>query len=597
MCGIYGLCSGGAALAPVLEGLSRLEYRGYDSAGVAFFTAQGAVKTLRTTERVERLKQMAAAETDGGTAIAHTRWATHGGVTLQNAHPHTVGRVTLVHNGIIENYERLRAELGYAPVSGTDTEIAAALIDGEYGADPVRALEAAAARLEGSYALAVIFSDRPGLIYAMRRESPLALMRTADGCFLSSDPATFPACGEYYVPEEGTIAELSREGVRFFGGEAKKRTLGETERNAGRAGHEHYMLKEILEEPEAFRRTVRRYVTADGRVDFSCDGVEDALLAARRVNVVACGTAMQAGMVAAHYFRRLAGVEAESYIASEFCDAGVRVDEDCLTVFVSQSGETADTLAALRAVRAQGRETLAVINRRGTVMERECGHVLRTSCGPEIAVASTKAFTAQMGVLYLLAIRMAVVSGRLDAAGERAEAAALCAAENDIRETLALRPEILRAAEEIHTARDVFFIGRAADYAVACEAALKLKEISYLHAEAIAAGELKHGTISLIEPGVPCVCFLTREETRSRALLSVQEVLSRGGRVYLFAARGLENVEQAPGLTVLRMPVQAGSGAVFAAAVCLQLMAYETAKRLGLPIDTPRNLAKSVTVA
>ena len=596
MCGIYGLCGGGAALAPVLEGLSRLEYRGYDSAGVAFFDAQGAVKTLRTTERVERLKRMAAGETDGGTAIAHTRWATHGGVSIENAHPHTVGRVTLVHNGIIENYERLRAELGYAPVSGTDTEIAAALIESEYDGDPVRALEAAAARLDGSYALAVLFSDRPGFIYAVRRESPLALMRTAEGCFLSSDPATFPAGGEYYIPEEGTVAELSREGARFFGGVARRLTLGETERSAGRAGHEHYMLKEILEEPETFRRTVRRYITADGRVDFSCDGVEDALLDARRVRVVACGTAMHAGMVAAHWFRGLAGVEAESCIASEFCDAGVCTDGDCLTVFVSQSGETADTLAALRAVKAQGGRTLVVLNRRGTVMERECGHVLRTSCGPEIAVASTKAFTAQLGVLHLLAIRMAVLNGRLDAAGERAEIAALCAAENIIRETLALRPEIRRAAEEIHTARDVFFIGRAIDYAVACEAALKLKEISYLHAEAIAAGELKHGTISLIEPGVPCVCFLTREETRSRALLSVQEVLSRGGRVYLFAARGLD-VEQAPGLTVLRVPADAGSGAVYAAAVCLQLLAYETARRLGLPIDTPRNLAKSVTVA
>lgn len=595
MCGIYGLCSGGAALAPVLEGLSRLEYRGYDSAGVAFFTTQGAVKTLRTTERVERLKQMAAAETDGGTAIAHTRWATHGGVTLQNAHPHTVGCVTLVHNGIIENYERLRAELGYAPVSGTDTEIAAALIDSEYGADPVRALEAAAARLEGSYALAVIFSDRPGLIYAMRRESPLALMRTADGCFLSSDPATFPACGEYYVPEEGTIAELSREGVQFFGGEAKKRTLGETERNAGRAGHEHYMLKEILEEPEAFRRTVRCYVTADGDVDFSCDGVEDALLAARRVNVVACGTAMHAGMVAAHYFRRLAGVEAESYIASEFCDAGVRVDEDCLTVFVSQSGETADTLAALRAIRAQGRETLAVINRRGTVMERECGHVLRTSCGPEIAVASTKAFTAQVGVLYLLAIRMAVVSGRLDAAGERAEAAALCAAENDIRKTLALRPEILRAAEEIHTARDVFFIGRAADYAVACEAALKLKEISYLHAEAIAAGELKHGTISLITDGTPVFALANYAGLYEKMLSNIKEVRARGARVILMCDENAvipeniaDDILRVPTLDELFMPIPT--------ATLSQLIAYYTARMLGCDVDKPRNLAKSVTV-
>lgn len=597
MCGIYGYCGGGEALAPVLEGLSRLEYRGYDSAGVAFFDAQGAIKTLRTTGRVQNLTAMAAGAKDAGTAIAHTRWATHGGVSVRNAHPHTAGRVTLVHNGIIENFRELRAELNYAPASDTDTEIAAAVIDSEYQGDPVAAILAAQKRLKGSYALAVVFCDRPGCIFTARRESPLALMQTESGVFLSSDPSTFPQCGEYYVPDEHTVTEITSAGMRFVEGGAKKLALATTDRSQGREGHEHYMLKEILEEPQTLHRTVSRYVASDGRVDFSCDGVEDSVFDVKRVNVVACGTAMHAGLVAAHYFRKIAGVETTSFIASEFCDAGVRVEDDSLTIFVSQSGETADTLAALRSVKEQGGKVLAIINRQGTVMERECGHVLHTSCGPEIAVASTKAFTAQIAVLYLAAIRMARLRGLLDEAGERAETAALCAAEKIVAETLALRPEIVRIADEIHTAKDVFFLGRAVDYAIACEGALKLKEISYLHAESIAAGELKHGTISLIEPGVPSVCFLTQEATRSRVLLSVQEVLSRGGSVYLFTTEDMQGVEDAENLTVCRMPAKKGYSAVYAEAVCLQLLAYETAKRLGLPIDTPRNLAKSVTVA
>ena len=597
MCGIYGYCGRGEALAPVLEGLSRLEYRGYDSAGVAFFDAQGEIKTLKTTGRVKNLIAMAAGQEDAGTAIAHTRWATHGGISVKNAHPHTAGRVTLVHNGIIENFCELRAELNYTPVSDTDTEIMAALIDSEYRNDPVQAILAAQKRLKGSYALAILFSDRPGCIFTVRRESPLALMQTETGCFLSSDPSTFPQCGEYYVPDEHTVAEITPEGMRFFAGAAQKLELAATNRTQGREGHEHYMLKEILEEPETIRRTVNRYITADGRVDFSCDGVEDSLFDVKRINVVACGTAMHAGLVAAHYFRKIAGVEVTSFIASEFCDAGVRVEPDSLTIFVSQSGETADTLAALRSVKAQGGKVLAIINRQGTVMERECGHVLHTSCGPEIAVASTKAFTAQIAVLYLTAIRMAALRGLLDAAGEKAETAALCAVESIARETLKLRPAIIRMADEIHTAKDVFFLGRAVDYAIACEGALKLKEISYIHAESIAAGELKHGTISLIEPGVPSVCFLTQETTRSRVLLSVQEVLSRGGSVYLFTTGDMQGVEDVENLTVCRMPVEKGFSAVYAEAVCLQLLAYETAKRMGLPIDTPRNLAKSVTVA
>lgn len=597
MCGIYGYCGGGEALAPVLEGLSRLEYRGYDSAGVAFFDAQGAIKTLRTTGRVQNLTAMAVGTKDAGTAIAHTRWATHGGVSVRNAHPHTAGRVTLVHNGIIENFRELRAELNYAPVSDTDTEIAAAVIDSEYQDDPVAAILAAQKRLKGSYALAVVFFDRPGCIFTVRRESPLALMQTERGVFLSSDPSTFPQCGEYYVPDEHTVTEITSAGIRFVDGGAQKLALATTDRSQGREGHEHYMLKEILEEPQTLHRTVSRYVASDGLVDFSCDGVEDSIFDVKRVNVVACGTAMHAGLVAAHYFRKIAGVETTSFIASEFCDAGVRVENDSLTIFVSQSGETADTLAALRSVKEQGGKVLAIINRQGTVMERECGHVLHTSCGPEIAVASTKAFTAQIAVLYLAAIRMARLRGLLDVAGERAETAALCAAEKIVAETLALRPEIVRIADEIHTAKDVFFLGRAVDYAIACEGALKLKEISYLHAESIAAGELKHGTISLIEPGVPSVCFLTQEATRSRVLLSVQEVLSRGGSVYLFTTEDMQGVEDAENLTVCRMPAQKGYSAVYAEAVCLQLLAYETAKRLGLPIDTPRNLAKSVTVA
>lgn len=596
MCGIFGFVGKHDALSTVLSGLSRLEYRGYDSAGTAFFDENDAINVIRTTGRVQRLTETAPKTDAGGAAIAHTRWATHGSVCERNAHPLSAGRVVLVHNGIIENFRELREELHYTPISETDTEIAAALIDSLYDGDPMEAIAKAQKRLHGSYAFAILFRDKPGVIYATRCESPLALMRTEQGSFLSSDPSAFPACGEYLVPQEHTIVEITADAIHARG-EVKTAVLNKLDRSEGRQGYAHYMLKEIYEQPQALRRTVERYLV-DGHVDFSQENIPDTLFdGIRHMHVVACGTAMHAGLVSSHLFRSLAGVEVTAHIASEFCDAGVLVDDDSLYVFISQSGETADTLAALRRVKAGGGRVLSVINRRGTIIERESGNVLHTSCGPEIAVASTKAFTAQVGVMYLLAIRMACARSRLDAQGESEAIASLLAGVDSVAPAIALHPQIAAMASRISKAKDVFFIGRAADYAIACEGALKLKEISYLHAESIAAGELKHGTISLIEPGVPSVAYLTRKQTCSRVLLSVQEILSRGGTVYLFATEDMEVPEGLDELVVCRLPAKEGAGAAFSAAVSLQLLAYETAKQLGMPIDMPRNLAKSVTVA
>lgn len=593
MCGIIGCAGRMSARQILLDGLARLEYRGYDSAGIALAGPTG-ISVVKTIHKVDALKRKAAALPDGCAGIGHTRWATHGAVNEQNAHPHRWGRVTLVHNGIIENYDELRRELevdGLVPQSQTDTEIAAMLIDRLYQSDPVTAIHEATRRMRGAYTFAVLFEDRPDRIYAIHRQSPLTVMRVDGESLLASDvSALLPYGRRYAVPEDGAVCELSASGIRCVGSDGRERALVEMRADwdgaaAGKNGYAHYMLKEIEEQPEVLRRTIGRYAR-EGRVDFSTERVDAAIFeGVRRVYLLGCGTAMHAGLTARPFLEECAGVAVEVEIASEFLDRAARVDPDGLYVLISQSGETADTLAALRRVRAAGARHIAVINAHGTAMERESANVIHTQAGPEISVASTKAFTAQVAVLYLIALKLA-----------DAPVGALCRAGDLAAEAIAAKGAAFEAAVRLRDVRNMFYLGRGADMALAQEGALKIKEISYLHAEAYAAGEMKHGVISLVEPGVPTVMLDTRPEGHEKALLCAREIRARGGEVIYITMEGWP-VDDESADWVLRLPGPGGAMAVFPAAVCLQLIAYECARLRGLPIDQPRNLAKSVTVA
>ena len=601
MCGIIGYVGSGPAKGVLLDGLTKLEYRGYDSAGIALAGPDGAPpRIVKTTQKVAALAEAAAEVPDTNCGIGHTRWATHGGVSEVNAHPHRAGRVTLVHNGIIENYQTLRDELtadGYAPVSQTDTEIAAMLIDSCYTGDPLRALGEAMARMEGAYTFAVLFQDRPGEIYAVCRNSPLTVMQGKDGCYLASDVVALLEYGrEYRVPAPGVIVRLTAGRLEFLGADGSLRSAPVRQADwsataADKDGYPHYMLKEIYEQPRALRETILPRLK-DGKVDLSADGLDETLFrGVRRAVIVGCGTAMHAGLASVRYFEAVAGIPVEVEVASEFRDRTLPAEADALHIFISQSGETADTLGALR--NAQGRgasRVLSIVNARGSSLARESGNVLYTHAGPEIAVASTKAFTAQVAALYLTAQAVALANGR-----QTSGAAELAGVPENVERLLTRAAEIRTAAGLLAAAQAIFYLGRGMDMALAYEGALKLKEISYIHAEAHAAGELKHGVISLIEPGVPCVLIATNEALLSKALLCAQEVRSRGGTVMLITLEGWPIAPDSVD-AVLRLPGEGGATALFPAAATLQLLAYECALLRGLPIDQPRNLAKSVTV-
>ena len=601
MCGIVGYIGRLSAKEVLLDGLSRLEYRGYDSAGIALMSLMGDVDVIKTTCKVEALKKAAENMRDTGMGIGHTRWATHGAVNETNAHPHCAGRVILVHNGIIENYQNLRkalAEQGKYPVSETDTEIAAMLIDSLYEGDPRAAIRAAVAQLEGSFTLAIMFDDHPDCLYAICRNSPLTVMHSEEGGFLGSDVLAFLHYGRrYYAPGNEVLCEVRADSVRFYDDADVQVSLPEKQvdwdvDSADKMGYPHYMIKEIYEQPSVLRRTLAQYLHSDG-VDFSADNLEEHLFdGVERVHLIACGTAMHAGLTVRSLLEKLADVLVDVEVSSEFRDREARVDRDALYIFISQSGETADTLAALRMVRDAGARFLSVINVKGSTMARESRNVVYTKAGPEIAVASTKAFTTQVAVLYLIALRIAQAHGVDVSEMVRA----LRNVDKQVENVLERRPEITTVARKLAPVNDIFYLGRGMDMALAEEGSLKIKEISYIHAEAYPAGEMKHGIISLIEPGVPTVLIATQKNCYSKSLLCAQENRSRGGEVILVTPDGW-NVEFDSADEVLRIPGDGGPMAAFAVAVTLQLLAYECARMRGLPIDQPRNLAKSVTVA
>ncbi len=606
MCGIIGYTGPLMARDVILQGLHQLEYRGYDSAGMALLTDDGGMYLRKKVGQVSALEAVCEPEIPAHCGIGHTRWATHGGVTDANAHPHAVGKVVLLHNGIIENYHTISRQFGFEGLatSETDTEVAAQLINYYYEqtGDPYEAIRRSIEIIEGSYAFCILFEDIPGTIYAIRNVSPLVAATTPDqGSFIASDVTALIAyTKEYFAVPEQHILTITRDQIRM---ETLEGTVVEPEmlevtwdvEAAQKGGYPHFMLKEIHEQPEVFQKTVLPRLR-DGLPNFDAEGVPDALFQnCRSIQVVACGTAMYAGMVGRAIIEMQLRIPVTVSIASEFRYDTPLLDKDTLVIVVSQSGETIDTLAALRLAKSCGCPVLSIVNVKGSTIARESDYVLYTHAGPEIAVASTKAYMVQLAVFYLITARMMLVRGTADETQVKSFIASLEKAPAWIQDALQQGDVLRKQAEKMAFSRDAFYIGRGLDYAFSLEGALKLKEISYIHAEAYAAGELKHGTIALIEPGVPVIALATQDKIFNKTISNIREVKARGAYVILITKKGA-SVSSDVCDVHLEIPVEDDRFTVFPCAVLWQLLAYYTAYAKGYDMDKPRNLAKSVTV-
>ena len=605
MCGIVGYVGKRNAQDVLLDGLEKLEYRGYDSAGVAL-ALEGGIRVVKSKGRLAELRKRLAVEAlaRSGCGIGHTRWATHGEPSDVNSHPHSTPRVSIVHNGIIENYgvlkERLMAK-GYTFESETDTEVLVKLIDSCYEGEPLKALRAALAMVRGSYALAVLFRDFPDTLFAVKRESPLIVGWGEEENFIASDiPALLKYTRRYSVLEEGDMAVVNAGGIRFYNEfaepvEREVLTANWDQEAAEKGGYPHFMLKEINEQPAAITATVSPRVE-NGLPDLRVPELTDERL--RRigtVHLVGCGTAMHAGMVGKAAIEALARVPAQVEIASEFRYRNPILRPEDLVIIISQSGETSDTLAALKLAKSRGVPVLAIVNVVGSSIARAADYVMYTYAGPEIAVASTKAYMVQMCVLYLFALRLAYARGMQTDAEIRRLTAELLRAGEVIKPRLADCEQIKYLASRFVNTQSCFFIGRGFDYSLSLEGSLKLKEISYVHSDAYAAGELKHGTISLVTDGVPVIALATQKQVYEKTISNAKETKSRGAKVLLFTTRDAvvpdgvaDYVVRLDDYDDLLMPLQL--------IVPLQLFAYYMAVLRGCDVDKPRNLAKSVTV-
>ena len=603
MCGIIGFTGKLPAKDIIINGLERLEYRGYDSAGFALLS-DGQFTVRKRTGKVAELKDFSANENNQATCgIGHTRWATHGGVTDANAHPHNCGQVVLIHNGIIENYRQLVTEYGLEAklVSETDSEVVAALLDTFYEGDPIKAIKKTVKALSGAFALCIMFKDIPGKIFAIRNVSPMIATSCEDGSIIASDlTAVIEFSKEYFVVPEYHILTLTEEGIDIIdmkGNAVKPQILSVNWDITGaqKGGYPFFMLKEIYEQPDAIRNTVAPRVV-QGMPDFTEDGIDDSIFVnCKQINIVACGTAMHAGMVGKHLIESKLRIPVNVEIASEFRYKNPIIDENTLTIVLSQSGETIDTLEALKLAQKCGSKVLSIVNVKGSTIARESDFVLYTHAGPEIAVASTKAYTVQVAAMYLIACKLGIIKGIMSEMDARQFMTKLINAPNIIEDTLKIADNIKFVANHIKLAQDAFYIGRGLDYTMSLEAALKLKEISYVHAEAYAAGELKHGTIALITENVPVIALAMQEDVYEKVISNIREVKARGAYVVLVSMD--ENVED-PAICDkhISLPKLDSEFTAFSTAVVLQLIAYYTSEAKGLDVDKPRNLAKSVTV-
>lgn len=603
MCGIIGFTGNKPAKDIIIDGLEQLEYRGYDSAGLALLH-EGKITVKKRTGKVAELRKLCEEDDNPATCgIGHTRWATHGGVTDANAHPHRCGQVVLIHNGIIENYRHLITEFGLGGklISETDTEVVAALLDTFYEGDPVKAIKKTVNALSGAFALCIMFQDIPDTIFSIRNVSPLIATASPEGSVIASDlTAVIAFSKEYFVVPEYHILTLTKDGIDvrdMKGNEVKPEMLSVNWdiTSAKKGGYPFFMLKEIYEQPDAIRNTVAPRVS-QGLPDFSTDGIDDEVLrSCKRITVVACGTAMHAGMVGKHIIESKLRIPVQVEIASEFRYKNPIIDKDTLTIVLSQSGETIDTLEALKLAKKNGSRVISIVNVKGSTIARESDYVLYTHAGPEIAVASTKAYTVQVSAMYLIACKMGMVKGILSEGEAKHFMTKLINAPNIIEDTLKMANDIKRIANHIKLAPNAFYIGRGLDYTMSLEAALKLKEISYVHAEAYAAGELKHGTIALITENVPVIALATQEDVYSKVISNIREVKARGAYVVLVS---MDEEVNDPSICDkhIRIPRLEPEFTAFATAVILQLIAYYTSEAKGLDVDKPRNLAKSVTV-
>ena len=609
MCGIVGYVGDEQAAPILLMGLSKLEYRGYDSAGIA--VRNEVTDKIAIVKAKGRLKTLVE-KTDGGSAvpgtcgIGHTRWATHGEPSETNAHPHCTDdrSVVLVHNGIIENYLKLKKKLmskGYEFLSETDTEVIAHMLDYYYNGDPLATITKVMHRMEGSYALGILFRDYPDEVYAVRKDSPLIVGTSKSGNLIASDvPAVLKYTRDVYFLENEEIVKLTRDGLHFYNIDEeeleKEATHIDWDMNAAeKGGYEHFMLKEMDEQPKAVKDTLTPRIKNGDVVIEELGMTDEEIRAIRKIFIVACGSAYHTGVTSKYIFEKLARIPVEVDLASEFRYRDPILPENTLVVIVSQSGETADTLAALRLAKEKGVRTLGIVNVVGSSIAREADNVMYTWAGPEIAVATTKAYSTQLIAQYLLAMKFAKVRGTVSQNDFDAMIQSLERLPEQISLLLSHKENVQRFANRYLAAEHVFFIGRGIDYAISMEGSLKLKEISYIHSEAYAAGELKHGTISLIEDGRLVVAVLTQPELYKKTISNIQEVKTRGAFVMAVTTVGNTEVEKVADYVVYlpeTNPIFANSLAI----IPLQLFGYYVSIGRGLDVDKPRNLAKSVTV-
>ena len=611
MCGIVGYVGTEQAAPILLAGLSKLEYRGYDSAGIAIRNEDtGDITVVKAKGRLKILSEKTneGHAVPGTCGIGHTRWATHGEPSENNAHPHCTDdkSVVLVHNGIIENYQELKDKLiksGYAFYSQTDTEIAVKLVDYYYRktGTPLEAISRAMLRIRGSYAFGIMFHDHPGKIFAARKDSPLIIGKSQTGCLIASDvPAILDKTRNVYYIGNHEIAELSQDEIHFYNIDREEIQKEQVEikwdaESAEKGGYEHFMLKEIHEQPRAVRDTIGAYVK-DGKIDLSETGLTDEKLQEiERIYIVACGSAYHVGMVGKYVIEELADIPVEVDLASEFRYRNPKLVKNSLVVIVSQSGETADSLAALRLAKERKIPVLGIVNVVGSSIARESDYILYTYAGPEISVATTKAYSTQLIAMYLLAIQAAKVKDVISEERYAALIEELGTLPEKIQKTLDDKERIQWFASKYANAKDVFFIGRGIDYAIIMEGSLKMKEISYIHSEAYAAGELKHGTISLIEDGILVVGVATQAALFEKTISNMVEVKSRGAYLMGLTTYGNYNIEDTADFAVY-VPQTESFFATSLAIVPLQLMGYYVSVAKGLDVDKPRNLAKSVTV-
>ena len=607
MCGIVGYIGNQQAAPILLDGLSKLEYRGYDSAGIAVYNG----KEIGMEKAKGRLKVLSELTHDGATlpgtmGIGHTRWATHGSPSDTNAHPHFNQNqsIVVVHNGIIENYLKLKKRLekkGYTFVSETDTEVIAHLLDYYYDGNPLRAVTKIMHRMEGSYALGIIFKDHPDELYAVRKDSPLIVGHTAGGSIIASDvPAVLKYTRDVYFIENEEIVRLKEDSMEFFSVDEepieKQPVRIEWDVNAAeKGGYEHFMLKEMNEQPKAVTDTFSPRIK-DGQIVIEELGMSDKeIQEIDRIMIVACGSAYHTGITSKYIFEDLARIPVEVDLASEFRYRRPILNDKTLVVVISQSGETSDSLAALRESKKRGARVLGIVNVVGSSIAREADNVMYTWAGPEIAVATTKAYSAQLIALYLLAMKFACARGQMEEELLQEMLSELCALPSQIEMLLNNKGKIQRFANRYLAAKDVFFIGRGVDYAISLEGSLKLKEISYIHSEAYAAGELKHGTISLIEEGTLVAAVLTQKDLYKKTLSNMVEVSTRGAFVLAVTNEGNTEVERAADY-VIYIPETNKYFTNSLAIIPLQLFGYYIAVGRGCDVDKPRNLAKSVTV-